>query len=197
MDLEQLFWDIDDFWRSFEPQWQRAMLPGMDRKRRRSSTLSMSEVMTMIVNFHASSYRNFKHYSLKAVIPHLHSAFPKLVSYNRFVELKQGALIPLLCYLHTRKGEGTGISFIDATFLDVCQPVRAKRHRVFEPLAQWGKNAIRWHFGFKLHLLMNEQGDLLGFQLTPANVDDRKPVPDLVTGIIGKLFGDQGYISEE
>jgi hypothetical protein len=53
-----------------------------------------------------------------------------------------------------------------------------------------------WHFGFKLHLVINERGELLAFTLTPANVDDRKPVPDLTQDLLGKLFGDKGYISQ-
>lgn len=128
---------------------------------------------------------------------HLQVDFPRLVSYNRFVELMSTTVMPLLCFLHTRKGTVTGINFIDSTPIKVCHPRRANRHKVFEGKALWGKNSIGWYFGFKLHLVINEVGKLLGFKLTPANQDDRKPVPDLVRGIIGKLFGDKGYISQE
>ena len=54
-----------------------------------------------------------------------------------------------------------------------------------------------WFFGFKLHLIINERGELLSFQVTPGNTDDRVPVPDLVKDIVGKIFGDKGYISTE
>ncbi len=47
----------------------------------------------------------------------------------------------------------------------------------------------RWHFGFKLHLIINDRGELLAFKLTPGNTDDRKPVPEMAQGIFGKLFG--------
>ena len=58
-----------------------------------------------------------------------------------------------------------------------------------------------WHYGFKLHLIINDRGELLAFKLTPGNVDDRKPVPEMAEGIFGKLFGaprsgslrDRGY----
>ena len=53
-----------------------------------------------------------------------------------------------------------------------------------------------WHFGFKLHLIVNDQSELLAFKLTPANTDDRKPVPDLTQDLLGKLFGDRGYVSQ-
>ena len=39
-------------------------------------------------------------------------------------------------------------------------------------------------------------GELLACRLTSGNVDDRKPVPELVKGIFGKLFGDKGYIAK-
>jgi len=74
-------------------------------------------------------------------------------------------LLLLCCFLHTR----TGIAFIDSTPLTVCHPARAHAHKVFQGQAQWGKNSVGWHFGFKLHLIVNDQGELLAFKLTPAN----------------------------
>ncbi len=71
-----------------------------------------------------------------------------------------------------------------------------RQHKVFAGLAAWGKSSLGWCYGFKLHLLINDVGDLLAFALTPANVDDRAPLPTLVQGLKGKLFGDRGYISQ-
>lgn len=59
------------------------------------------------------------------------------------------------------------------------------------------KTRSRWHFGFKLHLIISDRGELLAFKLTAGNVDDRKPLPEMAQGILGKLFGDRGYISQE
>ena len=53
-----------------------------------------------------------------------------------------------------------------------------------------------WFFGFKLHLIVNEQGELLAVHLTPGNTDDRKPLPQLTKELLGKLFGDKGYLSQ-
>lgn len=53
-----------------------------------------------------------------------------------------------------------------------------------------------WFFGFKLHIIINDQGELLAFKLTPANTDDRTPCPEMTHEIWGKLFGDKGYISQ-
>nr|WP_326522190.1 IS982 family transposase [Leptothoe sp. PORK10 BA2] len=63
--------------------------------------------------------------------------------------------------------------------------------------AWWGKSSVGWNFGFKLHLIINDQGELLAFKLTSANTDDRVPVPEMAQGLFGKLFGDRGYISQE
>jgi len=87
--------------------------------------------MTIVIAFQDSAYRTFKDYYIQQVIPHLRSKFPSLVSYNRFVELQQTSLIPLLYYLHNRRGKATGISFIESTPIKVCHTRRANRHKVF------------------------------------------------------------------
>lgn len=129
--------------------------------------------------------------------PHGRRAFPKLVSYSRFMELMSWCLILLCCFLHNYRGEVSGIALIDSTPIKVCHPCRTHAHKVFKGLVQWGKNSLSWHFGFKLHLIINDKGELLAFKLTPANTDDRQSVPDMTQDLIGKLFGDRGYISQQ
>ena len=197
LEITQIFCEVDDFCQQFEQLWQQqSQLPSMPGERRSRSRLCLSEVMTIVIAFHGSGFRTFKDFYTLQVLPHWRRAFPKLVSYTRFVDLIPWSLMLLCCYLYTRLGEMTGISFIDSTPLEVCHPKRAHRHRVFATHAAWGKSSMGWYYGFKLHLLVNEWGELLAFQLTPANVDDRKPVPALTQGIMGKLFGDRGYISQ-
>ena len=195
MSLLKLFCDVDDFCQSLN-QWQANQLLGQPFKRGPKPKLSASEIMTIIIHFHQSHYRNFKRYYTHHVMKQLRSEFPTLVSYNRFVELMPMALLPLCLYLHTRLGTVTGLAFIDATSLPVCHNRRIERHRVFAGLAARGKTSLGWFFGFKLHLVINEQGELLAFYLSPGNVDDRQPVPKLVEHLSGKLFGDKGYISQ-
>jgi hypothetical protein len=105
-------------------------------------------------------------------------------------------LAPLTVYLHTKLGSCTGISFIDATSLAACRNPRIQQHRVFRVDARRGKTSVGWFYGFKLHLVVNDRGELLALCLTPGNVDDRWPVPRLVRRLFGKLFGDKGYISQ-
>jgi len=59
-----------------------------------------------------------------------------------------------------------------------------------------GKTSVDWFYGFKLHLVTNDCGELLSIRFTPGNTDDRRPVPELVKDLFGKLFGDKGYISQ-
>ncbi|BAU64164.1 unnamed protein product [Stanieria sp. NIES-3757] len=198
LDLTEIFCDVDDFYNSFEKHCHDLpQLTASTGEKISSCRMSLSEVMTIVIAFHGSGYRTFKEFYTLQVRPHWKKAFPSLVSYNRFVELMPWSMMLLCCFLQTRKGEVTGISFIDSTPIEVCCPSRSRSHRVFEGLVGWGKNSVGWHYGFKLHLIINDQGELLAFKLTPGNTDDRKPVPDLTQDIIGKLFGDRGYISQE
>jgi hypothetical protein len=71
-------------------------------------------------------------------------------------------------------------NFMDSTCLKVCHNRRINQHKVFKDIAARGKTSVDWFFGLKLHLVINDKGELLNFQITPGNVDDRKPVPDLL-----------------
>ncbi|MEM8714555.1 MAG: IS982 family transposase [Cyanobacteria bacterium P01_G01_bin.4] len=197
LDISQLFWEVDEFCQSCEPHCsQHLQLGSGEPPVAYRSRLSLSEVTTIVIGFQGSGYRTFKEFYTRQVLPHWRSAFPNLVSDTRFVELMPWSMMVLCCFLQTRRGEVTGISFADSTPIEVCHPCRSTSHRVFKGLVGWGKNAIGWHYGFKLHLIINERGDLLAFKLTPGNVDDRKPVPEMAQGLFGKLFGDRGYISQ-
>lgn len=195
--LVEIFCHVDDFCQVFLPTMEKKLLSSGVRARNRDRSLTMSEVMTLLILFHQSHYRNFKAYYLEYVLAHLRGEFPGLVSYTRFVDFIPSALIPLCAYFTANcLGDCTGISFIDSTSLDVCLNQRIASHKVFAGLAARGKTSTGWFFGFKLHLVINDRGELLKVTLTPANVDDRKPVPKLVRNLFGKVFGDKGYISQ-
>jgi len=144
----------------------------------------------------SSKERNFKHYYIDHVCGYWQAAFPGLVSYQRFGEWMQSALLPLCAYLKQCFGDCSGISFIDSTSLKVCHNRRIHQHRVFADLAVRGKTSVDWFFGFKLHLVVNDQGELLNLTITPGNTDDRKPVPKLLQSFFGKVFADRGYVSQ-
>jgi hypothetical protein len=194
--LLELFVHVDDFWQQFQPFWYEHLLRSGERERLQKSRLNESEIMTIMILFHQSQYRNFKRFYLFYVWHHLRGEFPKLVSYKRFVALMKRVGIPLYVYLHSLFGRCTGISFVDSTPLRVCHNRRIPRHRVFDGWAARGKSSMGWFYGFKLHLIVNDCGEIVAFQLTPGNVDDRKPVPVMVKRLVGKLFGDKGYLSQ-
>lgn len=197
MNLLALFCAVDDFCHTFHPSWQRQHLSSGAVHRHRAGQLCLSEVMTIVILFHQSGYRTFKGFYTQYVCGYLRGEFPGLVSYSRFVELMPSTLIPLCAYLRQCYGSCTGLSFVDATPLRVCHTRRIRQHRVFEGVAQRGKTSTGWFFGFKLHLLFNDRGELLQVALTAGNVDDRKPLPKMVRHLFGKLFADKGYLSEK
>jgi len=195
MRLLELFCSVDDFCQEYGPEWEQAQLESGTKQRQRAGELHLSEIMTILIHFHQSHYRDFKAYYTGHVQVQLQREFPSLVSYGRFVQLIPRTLTPLCLYLQHQLGRCTGVSFIDSTPLKVCHNKRIPSHRVFAGIAQRGKNSVDWFYGFKLHLVVNDCGELLAFCLTPANVDDRRPVPKLAKTLFGKLFGDKGYLS--
>jgi transposase len=195
--LLELFVHVDDFCQAFLPQLEQQLLTSGAMQRRRARSLSVSEVMTILIHFHQSHYRDFKAYYCEHVLAHLRSEFPGLVSYTRFVDFIPSALVPLCAYFQQFcLGDCSGVSFIDSTSLEVCLNQRITSHKVFAGLAERGKTSTGWFFGFKLHLVINDRGEFLNVLLTPGNVDDRKPVPKLLRKLFGKVFGDKGYISK-
>ena len=196
MSILELFCSVDDFMMQFTPKWQSELLAAGQKQRVRATRMYPSEMMTIVILFQQSHYRTFKAYYTEYVQRHLRNEFPRLVSYQRFIELMPSLLVPLVAYLHTQLGQCTGINFIDSTKLTVCHNARIHQHRVFEGRAARGKTSTGWFYGFKLHLVVNDEGDLLAFCLTPGNVDDRRPVPKLARRLFGTLFGDKGYLSQ-
>jgi hypothetical protein len=196
MSLLELFVSVDDFCQVFLPVWEQKLLANGEKHRRRAGTLSASEVMTIIIYFHQSRYRNFKAYYTEHVCQCLRSEFPNLVSYERFVILMSSVFGPLSAYLKSLYGSCSGISFVDSTALEVCDNHRIHSHKVFAGIAERGKGSMGWFYGLKVHLVINDRGEILASQITPGNVDDRKPVPTLCKRLFGKLIGDRGYISQ-
>ena len=200
MSIVSLFCKTDDFFLAYEAHLASHSLEDgkSSETRGRPRSLHPSEVMTILIAFHQSGYRTFKHFYQRHVCIHWCAEFPKLVSYSRFVGLKKEVLTLLTLYLHAHLGECSGISFVDSTRLRVCDNKRISSHRVFAKHAGRSKTSMGWFYGFKLHLLINEKGDLLGFEVTPGNTDDRQPLWELSGDrCFGALYGDKGYISED
>ena len=199
MSIVSLFCEIHDFFMMYETHLSTHCLPSqaISETRGRRRKLHASEVMTLLIAFHQSNYRTLKHFYEKHVCVYWCAEFPNLVSYTRFVQLQQEVLTLLTLYLSTRLGTCSGISFVDSTSLPVCHNRRISKHRVFRRHAERGKTSMGWFYGFKLHLVINDTGEVLDVALTPANTDDRCPVKKFAEGLHGSLFADKGYISKD
>lgn len=200
MDLTTLFCEIDDFCKIFFATNKELKLTNSSatkKTRNRPNRMSISEIMTIVVLFQDSGYRNFKTFYIKYVMRHLREMFPDLLSYNRFIAIQPKVLMPLCSYLRIKMDDVTGISYIDATKIEICKKKRISRNKVFKETATIGKTSMGWFFGFKLHLIVNHLGGLLAVKLTPGNTNDSKPVKSMVDTLFGKLFGDKGYISKD
>jgi hypothetical protein len=200
--ITEIFFVTDNFCNEFKNEYSKLSTPklqGNKDTRNRAASMCDSEIITLLIAFHSGQFRNFKHFYTEYVCVHLKNDFPGLVSYNRFIELShRHALVFMLFIQYARKGTFTGISFIDSTVLRVCHNKRIKRNKVFKGVAEVGKSTMGWFFGFKLHLIINDKGEILSFYLTKGNTDDRdvKTITEMTMEIFGKLFGDKGYISK-
>ena len=110
MDILRLFVDCDELCRQFMPLWRAQQLNDDKPHRERQARLSPSEVMTIVILFQLSGFRNFKTYYTQHVCKHLGREFPQLVSYQRFVELQSTVVMPLAAFLQTRFGRSTRLS---------------------------------------------------------------------------------------
>ena len=195
LSITALFCCLSDFADAFE-EWERHRLIPSQRQRRREGKLSLGEMLFIMVLFHLSPFKDFKHFWLYGVEQKYRDCFGDLPSYARFVALMPRLFTPFCVLLHSLKGEETGVYIADSTPLAVCRNARINRHRTFEGLAARGKTTMGWFFGFKLHVVMNHRGELMAVRITPGNTDDRKPLEAMAEGLQGKLLGDKGYISQ-
>jgi len=196
----EIFVQVDDFCKEIMPELEKQFI--QDRslgKRNRKAGLCNSEMITLMVAFHYGQFTNLKSFYLHFAQAHLKDMFPGLVSYNRFVELQPRSAVMFMLFVKMNcMGKCRGLSFIDSTHLKVCHNRRIHQHQVFKDSAERGQCSIGWFYGFKLHLIINDKGEILSFYLTKGNVDDRdwKHFAEMTRDVFGKLFGDKGYVSK-
>ena len=199
--LIEIFCILDEFCKYFAPELKKHTLDTCGKRRRnRPCLMSDSEVMTILVLFHTMRQRDLKSFCLGYVCNHMRKEFPHRLSYNRFVERQAKVGLHLLLFLQTcALGKCTGISIIDSTPLKSCNIKRAHSHRTMKGWAAKGKCTMGWFYGFKLHIVINDRGEIIQWMLTPGNVDDREPLKDknFTQRLFGKIFADRGYISQE
>ncbi|KFJ70671.1 transposase DDE domain protein [Francisella tularensis subsp. novicida] len=129
--------------------------------------------------YQAVRYKDFKTYYVEFIKIYWKHYFPTAPSYNRFVELIDIAMSPLISFISSNHGKHTDLYFIDATKLPVCHNLRESRHKLFKELAAKGKTSTGWFFGFKLHLLTNHIGEIVSINISQGNKDDRSFLTNL------------------
>jgi hypothetical protein len=189
--IVEVFCEVDDFCQAFLPQWEASLLgPGGPAPRGPQPGLSTSEIITLLLTVQASSISRA---SITASPSRwLLSRHAVLRALRRPAEtcLRAAGVLP-------RQPPRDQDRALLHRFHRPCDNHRISRHKVFADLAQRGKTSMGWFFGFKLHLVFNNRNEIVALKLTPGNVHDTTPVPALTRDLIGKLFGDKGYIGQK
>ena len=195
--LISTFCRIDDYCITHEKQLQSKAISYEKPKRGPSQSLSLSEIMTILIMYQILQYRNFKSFYNDFLCEYWREFFPSLPSYTRFVELIPQALVGLSNFVASNQGGHTNIYYVDATKLPVCHNLREKRHKVFDGLAGKSKTSTGWFYGLKLHFVINQLSQVMSLRVTQGNVDDRSPLISMCQGLEGYIFADRGYISKD
>jgi Transposase DDE domain len=195
--LIDIFIQADDFCKAFA-SWATRINPSKYRPIR--GKFSESEMMTVLICFPLSGYKNFEYYYKEMIKQQLKTWFPKAPEYSYFIQLiprisDQMYLFQKLLGLQAQK---TGVYFIDSKKLPVCHERRIGAHRVFQGLAQHGKSSTGWFYGLKIHLVINHLGQIVSSVLTSGNVADNNAnvLHELLDSLEGKCIGDKGYLTQ-
>ena len=161
--ITEIFYSVDEFCKQIEPQFKKKAIDKDGKKRRnRAFKMSDSEIITILILFHLSGYRTLKAFYTQMICKEWRQHFPVVLSYNRFVEREQMVSLKLYLFLNNCcLDDCTGISIIDSTPIRVCHDKRSRRHKTFRGFATSGKGTMGWFFGFKLHIIINDRGEIV------------------------------------
>lgn len=196
--LIALYIEIDDLLKAYHAFLaRRALLNG--KQATRVPALSAAEVCTISVGYHYSGYKCFEYYYRQVILGSHQDYFPDAPSYERFLDYlpRVTHLLYLWLFYTTCRAQRTGLYFIDSKKLEVCHIKREHSHRVFQGLAAKGKTSTGYFFGLKLHIVINNVGEIVCFLITPGNVADNnhKVLQHLLKDLQGVCVGDKGYLT--
>ncbi len=195
--LIEIFIDVDDFCLHADA-WLSHTAHAHDFDWR--SNLHYSEAMTILIFYHHSGYKCFQYYYQKLVQTQLKSYFPTVVNYKYFLSFipKLYPLMHIFLQWRCSQNERTGQYYVDSKKLPVCKNQRIHSNRVFRGIASRGKSSTGWFYGLKLHLVINNLGQVTNFLFTAANfADNNKDVlRTLFKDLQGHCYGDKGYITK-
>lgn len=191
--ITEIYVLLDEFCKLYEQEIKHYLLANSrKRKPTRLPRLSTAEILTILVCYSFSGYKNFKLYYQQGISK---KDFPNLVTYERFVQLMPRHLFIMNCCLQSLCATETNNYFIDSTCIPVCHNKRINSNKVFKGIAKIGKSTKGWFFGVKLHLIINTKGEIMNMMLTKGDKSDVSAVEQLAKCLMGKLYGDKGYIS--
>ncbi len=193
-DTTELFYFIDEFCNYIEKALKERTIAHR-KKATRLPGLTHAEIITIILLFQRSPYKNFK-YFYKAYQVLYPREFPRMPSYERFVILQQRVLPLLAVLLDCLFVRDDNVGFIDSTPLTVCHNKRISRHKVCKGFAEIGRSTKGWFYGIKLHIIIDRKGNLMNIMFTKGNVHDVSVVEKLSSFFRGLIIGDRGYISD-
>lgn len=164
----------------------------------RPRDLSLSEAATICLI--KSSYAIQPLYQLHNLLKDRFSSDFKLPVYKNFVETMNGDtpsfLILIQILLSMRNKRAGIIKLTDSTPIPVCKNIRIQSHKVMKRIATRFKTTIGYFYGLKLHVISDENGNLLKLIFTTANADDRKALDKFLDQLTNSLvIADAGYIS--
>ena len=158
------------------------------------------DVMLSVIIYHSylacQSFKVFVEEVAPKVLPSEHTS----ISYNRWCFWRK-QLSPLLTHISNKSlsiSSFKGLALIDSTVLPVCAIQRERDHKSHSRQASKTMSSLGWAYGYKLHLITNENGLILRWQLTSANVHDITPLKQetFTAGLTGTLIGDSAYTSK-
>lgn len=195
-DITGLFCFVDDFCKMTQKEMLKHQISNKEKQKKatRIPGLTESEIMTIMLMFQESPCKNFK-YFYNSFLQLYRPELPRIPTYERFITLMPRVLYLLTILLCCILKKSSKIAYMDSTSLNVCHTKRIRSNKVFKGLAKLGKSTKGWFFGFKLHIIIDDKGNLMRAKLTKGNVDDRSVVPQMTANMTGLLFADKGYIS--
>lgn len=202
MMLYSLFIFVDDVCQELKNYFQSHCLESGKKPARKpkETALSESEMIVILIYYHYSGYKNFEYYYKQFVLTDLKTYFPKAPSYTHFLGLQSrvGIILFILMQILCKKAIKTDIYYIDSKQVPVCDNLRIKSNKVFQDWAGHGKSSTGWFYGFKVHLVINNYGEIVSFALSSANKADNNHeiLKHLLGHLEGICVGDKGYLTQ-
>jgi hypothetical protein len=193
--LVKMYSELDDLLQDY----QFFLVSKGEKFERRKTLLSDAETGTILAMYHLFGYKCFKYYYEDMILGRLKSWFPNAPQYKVFLRYTKMSweLMHLWLLFKIAGSKKSGTYFIDSKKLEVCHLKRAHQHQVFKDVAHKGKTSTGWFYGLKVHLVINDLGEIMAFEITPGNVADnnRELLKRLLDDLQGICVGDKGYQS--